>query len=206
TFRKGHFYDGNFRYEELVRTREEESGLNASTFQEGVDIEMNCRTHSPRRMHLGSLTPNETSNIIKRERERRRLIRYIQVRQQSSENARIIREKVKAARKREVAKIKKRITDSIVRRMSRERSIFSPLKTTPDGIPASSVSRHRRKAIPENEERAARRHMEALERLRRERQARRARRMAAIERRKKAEHEANLRSRLQTGRIQMLKK
>uniref|UniRef100_A0A9J2PC54 Uncharacterized protein n=1 Tax=Ascaris lumbricoides TaxID=6252 RepID=A0A9J2PC54_ASCLU len=166
---------------------------------------MNRRTHSPRRMHLGLLTPNETSNIIKRERERRRLIRYIQVRQQSNENARIIREKVKAARKREVTKIKKRITDSIVRRMSRERSIFSPVKTTPDGIRASSTSR-RRKAILENEERAARRHMEALERLRKERQARRARRITAIERRKKAEREANLRSRLQADRIQMLKK
>ncbi|KHN85720.1 hypothetical protein Tcan_03673 [Toxocara canis] len=170
--------------------------MSKSAAMEWHDLNMmNSLTYSPRPVNLGTLTPNEKSRIIKRERERRRLIRYLQVRQQSAENARIIREKIRAAKEREMIAIKNEIADAIVRRMNRERMVLS--LTDSVDIQANSVSRKRKIMTTEDDERATKRHEQALEKLRKERQAKRVKIISTAERRRMAERIANLRSRSQ---------
>lgn len=144
---------------------------------------------------LTLLTHSQRESIIRNERERRRLIRYQQVRQLSFENAAKIREKVKIAKQKKMEEIKKRITDAIVQRD------HLAANDVPSSVPVntehSEASRRSRRLHITNEElsRAVRRHYEALNRLRQEHGREQRRRELMLERRRKACEIANIRSR-----------
>ncbi|VDK70094.1 unnamed protein product [Litomosoides sigmodontis] len=140
---------------------------------------------------LAILTSSQRESIIRKERERRRLIRYQQVRQLSAENAAKIRERVKIAKQKEMEKLKKRIMDAIVQRNHLTTNcVVSP-------IPPSEKPRRSRRRQITNEEltRAIRRHREALDRLRRESEREQRRHELILERQRKAREVANMRSR-----------
>uniref|UniRef100_A0A0R3S2J6 ALMS_motif domain-containing protein n=1 Tax=Elaeophora elaphi TaxID=1147741 RepID=A0A0R3S2J6_9BILA len=145
---------------------------------------------------LAILTPNQRENIIWKERERRRLIRYQQVRQLSAQNAAKIRERVKKAKQKEMEELKKRITDAIVQRNHLTPSdVLSPVHVDSNALPVQTPRRARRHQIMNKEMgRAVRRHREALDRLRRENEREQRRRDLILERQRKAREVANARS------------
>ncbi|OZC11738.1 hypothetical protein X798_00918 [Onchocerca flexuosa] len=159
---------------------------------------------------LAILTPNQRENIIRKERERRRLIRhmrnvkiekrnetYQQVRQLSAENAAKIRERVKIAKQKKMEELRKRITDAIVQRNHLTSSdVLSPVHIDSNTLPTGTPRRSRRSQITREElARAIHRHREALNKLRRENEREQRRRELILERRRKAREVANVRSR-----------
>uniref|UniRef100_A0A8R1XSF3 Uncharacterized protein n=1 Tax=Onchocerca volvulus TaxID=6282 RepID=A0A8R1XSF3_ONCVO len=154
---------------------------------------------------LAILTPNQRENIIRKERERRRLIRHVgskfcryqQVRQLSAENAAKIRERVKIAKQKKMEELRKRITDAIVQRNHLTSSgVLSPVHIDSNTLPTETPRRSRRSQITREElARAVHRHREALSRLRRENEREQRRRELILERRRKAREVANVRSR-----------
>ncbi|KAM3719733.1 Calpain-type cysteine protease [Dirofilaria immitis] len=145
---------------------------------------------------LAILTSNQRESIIRKERERRRLIRYQQVRQLSAENAAKIRERVKIAKQKELEELKKRITDATVQRNHLTSSgLLSPTDIDRNTLPTEKPRSSRRSQITHEElVRAVRRHYEALSKLRRENERERRRRELILERRRKAREVATVRS------------
>ncbi|MCP9261397.1 hypothetical protein DINM_004766 [Dirofilaria immitis] len=162
---------------------------------------------------LAILTSNQRESIIRKERERRRLIRHVeyptykcysgmqcakkkkkrkqeyqQVRQLSAENAAKIRERVKIAKQKELEELKKRITDATVQRNHLTSSgLLSPTDIDRNTLPTEKPRSSRRSQITHEElVRAVRRHYEALSKLRRENERERRRRELILERRRKA--------------------
>ncbi|CAG9535023.1 unnamed protein product [Cercopithifilaria johnstoni] len=146
---------------------------------------------------LAILTPNQRENIIRKERERRRLIRYLQVRQLSAENAAKIRERVKIAKRKEMEELRKHIMDAVVQRNHLTTSdALSPVHVNNSALPIEISRRSRRHQITSEElARTVRRHREALNRLHRENEREQRRRELILERQKKAREIANVRSR-----------
>ncbi|KAL3994041.1 hypothetical protein ACH3XW_20105 [Acanthocheilonema viteae] len=145
---------------------------------------------------LSILTPNQRESIIRKERERRRLIRYQQVRQLSAENAAKIRERVKMAKQKEMTELKKRLMDAIVQRNHLAPSDVFSADHIDNALPIEIPRRSRRRQITnEDLTRAIHRHREALDRLHRENDREQRRRELVLERQKKAREIANVRSR-----------
>ncbi|VDM08969.1 unnamed protein product [Wuchereria bancrofti] len=162
-----------------------------------------CNDASRNSSQLAILTPNQRENIIRMERERRRLIRhskncrYQQVRQLSAENAAKIREKVKIAKQKEMEELKKRIMDAVVQRNHLTPSdVLSPIHIGSSELPIETPHRSRRPQMTSEQlGRAIIRHREALDRLRQENERKQLRRELILERRRKAREIANIRSR-----------
>uniref|UniRef100_A0A915Q6Q8 Uncharacterized protein n=1 Tax=Setaria digitata TaxID=48799 RepID=A0A915Q6Q8_9BILA len=156
-----------------------------------------CGNTTESSSQLSILTINQRENIVRKERERRRLIRYQQVRQLSAENAAKIRERVKAAKQREIEELKKRITDAVVQRDHLASSdTMSHVNIDKSTLPSQTPRRsHRHQITREELERAVHRHHEALKKLRRENEREQRRREFILERRRKAQEVANVRSR-----------
>ncbi|EFO22052.1 hypothetical protein LOAG_06434 [Loa loa] len=156
-----------------------------------------CNTTTGTSSQLAILTPNQRESIIQKERERRRLIRYQQVRQLSAENAAKIRERVKMAKQKKMEELRKLIMDAIVQRNHLNPSdVLSPVHIDSSALPAETSRKSRRHQITNEESlRAVRRHREALDRLRHENEREKRRRELILERRRAAREIGNVRSR-----------
>ncbi|VIO93410.1 Uncharacterized protein BM_BM9434 [Brugia malayi] len=156
-----------------------------------------CSGAARNSLQLAILTPNQRENIIRKERERRRLIRYQQVRQLSAENAAKIRERVKIAKQKEMEELKKRIMDAIIQRnYLTSNDVLSPVHVDNSELPIETPHRSRRPAMTSEQlGRAIIRHREALDRLHQENERKQLRRELILERRRKAREIANIRSR-----------
>ncbi|VDN86449.1 unnamed protein product [Brugia pahangi] len=159
-----------------------------------------CSGAARNSLQLAILTPNQRENIIRKERERRRLIRhdkYQQVRQLSAENAAKIRERVKIAKQKEMEELKKRIMDAIIQRnYLTPNDVLSPVHVDNSELPIETPHRSRRPEMTSEQlGRAIIRHREALDRLHQENERKQLRRELILERRRKAREIANIRSR-----------
>ncbi|MFH4983148.1 hypothetical protein AB6A40_009857 [Gnathostoma spinigerum] len=135
------------------------------------------------------LTPNQKTRIIKAERERRRVVRLIQVRRQSNVFASELRERIRTSCDKELQCIRRELTDLIVRRQR----LQSPRVSSP--CPRTDMVQKRKAVSGEHNKLAIRRHREAINKLKSETEARNATVRSQLERRKKAVKQANARSR-----------
>ncbi|KAK6733694.1 hypothetical protein RB195_017447 [Necator americanus] len=144
------------------------------------------------------ITPRERERLIREERQRRRIARMLQVRQQASENAQLIREQLRNEKKSNVDKLRKELRRSISEKMS---EIASETGDTPRiPLPSSSASkasstrtprRHRHIFTKEDARKALERGKLAQERLLAERVAAKKKAAEAIRLRRQAAEEAN---------------
>uniref|UniRef100_A0A0N5AAG3 ALMS motif domain-containing protein n=1 Tax=Syphacia muris TaxID=451379 RepID=A0A0N5AAG3_9BILA len=143
--------------------------------------------------NLQILTPNQKAAVIKNERKRRRIIRCIQVRQQCKNNAMKVREKVKLEQRKEVELIKQELTDAVARRRSARR-VLAPTQPNVTETSISTPHRRRRQLTEDELLLIEQRHRNALLKLRKQQQERKAKTDMAINLKKRAVREANLRS------------
>ncbi|CAD6199942.1 unnamed protein product [Caenorhabditis auriculariae] len=152
------------------------------------------------------LTDRQREELIRKERQRRRIARLQQVRQQASEHARITRENVRQKQEEVLteirihvdAEVQDIVSDMIIngditpRQLSR-RSMSS---RTSSSISRSSKKKSRRRtATREDNEKAMLRNRQALSRLRKTREKELEQRAEKLGRRQAANEMANLRSR-----------
>ncbi|VDN06078.1 unnamed protein product [Thelazia callipaeda] len=155
--------------------------------------------------HLSLLTLTEQEDLIQRERQRRRLIRYQQVRQLSSENAAKIRERVRLAKEKRMETLKKHLTDAIVHRNHLDSGKTSPSAQATTTLKSMKTPRKSQlhQITSTQIKSAIRRHREAIKKLHQERDRDRRRHEFIQEMRRKvwAEANANQRSRRRGSNI-----
>ncbi|RCN33368.1 hypothetical protein ANCCAN_20806 [Ancylostoma caninum] len=151
------------------------------------------------------ITPRERERLIREERQRRRIARLLQVRQQTAENAQLIREQLLNEKKSNVDRIRKELRRSISEKVTEVASVVRDTPRIPlpsDSTSASTTAskahptrtprRHRHVFTKEDAKKALERGRRAHERLLAERAAARKKAADAIRLRREAAEEANL--------------
>ncbi|CAJ0608210.1 unnamed protein product [Cylicocyclus nassatus] len=151
------------------------------------------------------ITPREREKLIREERQRRRIARLLQVRQQTAENAQLIREQLHNNKKTNLDKIRKDLRRSISENISRVASeTRSEMPRIPLPSDSSSVSsatsgasstrtprRHRHVFTKDDAIKALQRGRRAHQRLLEERAEAKRKAEEAVRLRREAAEEAN---------------
>ncbi|KAK5965573.1 hypothetical protein GCK32_011554 [Trichostrongylus colubriformis] len=150
------------------------------------------------------ITPRERERLIREERQRRRVARILQVRQQANENADKVRRNLHYEKENKMQELRRELRRSVSEKISEVVSeehggVRLPLpsdtssasSTAPTRIPMRTPRRHHHTFTKQDAIRALERGRLAQERLRAQRLAQRKEAMAAIERRRQAAQEAN---------------